>query len=476
MPATALTAGAQRQNSATLAAALGLTEARAAQLLDLTVLVTADPADATASAVATDIAELLGRTVREVTQELSANAVSAELVIGAAAARTTGKRVFLQVKSLGARLTQEEPSTKQQCSQVHRLLCAFIACYTCAALLSRAIEFELPFGLPSELDLPFGALGLDLDRLREPIELGHAYLAGAGAIGNGLLWAGRHLDLHGRLEIADDDHVDSGNLNRQVWFQETDIGDGKAARLAHHAQPFFPHLTLVPRPSRLQALQERSNGPWLPRLIVAVDSRRARRALQTEFPGEVFDASTTDIREVVIHYHRQPTDLACLSCIYEPDSAEFSREAHIAEHLGVSVEEVRSERVTASAAERIQARFSHLEASTLIGLAYDSLFRTLCGEGSLKAATQREETAPFAFVSCLAGVMLAFELVRRLAHPSSDGDFNYWRISAWHAPLARRRRLRVRQPDCAFCSNPTLRRVNELLWHRKKDADFLQFT
>ncbi len=467
MSATALTAGAQRQNAATLAAALGLTEARAAQLLDLTILVTADPAEVTASAVAADVVELLGRTVREVTRELPTSAVSAELVIGAAAARSTGKHVFLQVSPLGARLTQDAPYTRQPCSRVHRLLCAFIACYTCAALLNRAVDFELPFGLPTELDLPFVALGLAPDSLGEPVELGHAYLAGAGAIGNGLLWAGRHLDLRGRLEIADDDHIDSGNLNRQVWFQEADIGAGKAAQLARHAQPFFPHLTLVPRPDRLQALQERSNGPWLPRLIVAVDSRRARRALQTEFPGEVFDASTTDIREVVIHYHRQPTDLACLSCIYKPDSAEFSREAHIAEHLGVSVEEVRSERVTTISAASIQARFSHLEANSLIGLAYDSLFRSLCGEGSLNAVTQREETAPFAFVSCLAGVMLAFELVRRLGRPSSDCNFNYWRVSAWHPPLARGRRLRVRQPDCAFCSNPTLRRVNGLLWHPK---------
>jgi hypothetical protein len=223
----------------------------------------------------------------------------------------------------------------------------------------------------------------------------------------------------------------------------------------------------VPRPDRLQALQERSNGPWLRRLIVAVDSRRARRALQNEFPGEVFDASTTDIREVVIHYHQQPTDLACLSCIYEPDSAEFSREAHIAEHLGVSVEEVRNERVNATAATCIHARFPHLEAESLIGLAYDSLFRTLCGEGSLKAVTQREETAPFAFVSCLAGVLLAFELVRRLGRPGSEDDFNYWRVSAWHPPLARRRRLRARQPDCTFCSNPTLRKVNDSLWRPK---------
>lgn len=464
MSAIALTTGAQRQNATTLAAALGLTEARAAELLDLTVLVTADPTDPTALALASDVVELLGRTVREATRDLLAGPVSAELVIGAASRRTDAKHVFVQVGARGATMFQSQPTSAESCAPTHRLLCAWIACYACAVLLDRAIDADLPFNLPIPFKLSFDVLGLDLDALDQPVDIGHAYLAGAGAIGNGLLWAGRHLDLRGRLEIADDDVVDSGNLNRQIWFHETDIKAGKAERLAHHAQPFFPNLKLVPRPSRLQALEERSTGAWLPRLIVAVDSRRARRALQNEFPGEVFDASTTDIREVVVHHHRQPTDCACLSCIYAPDSVEFSREAHIAEHLGVSVEEVRSERITAATAAQIQARFPRLEVDDLIGLAYDSLFRSLCGEGVLKSAAQREQTAPFAFVSCLAGVMLAFELVRRIGHSISEHDFNYWSISAWHPPLAQRRRLRPRQADCAFCSNSTLRAVNASLW------------
>lgn len=467
MPPVTLTTGAQRQNAATLAAALGLAEAHAAELLDLTVLVTADPADPTALALASDVVELLGRTVREVTREMSASPISAELVIGEASERTAAKHIFIQVNAHGATMSQDRPKSALPCVPTRRLLCAWIACYACAVLLDRAIDADLPFNLPSPFKLPFAVLGLDIEVLDQPVDIGHTYLAGAGAIGNGLLWAARHLDLRGCLEITDDDQVDSGNLNRQVWFHEADIEAGKAERLAHHAQPFFPHLTLVPRPSRLQALQERSDGSWLPRLMVAVDSRRARRALQTEFPGEVFDASTTDIREVVVHYHRQPTDYACLSCIYAPDPVEFSREVHISEHLGVSVEEVRSERVTAAAAKRIHARFPHLNVGHLVGLAYDSLFRSLCGEGTLKAVTQREQTAPFAFVSCLAGVMLAIELVRRIGHSNSERDFNYWAISAWHPPLARRRRLRAQQRDCAFCSNPTLRAVNASLWRQK---------
>lgn len=243
------------------------------------------------------------------------------------------------------------------CQPIHGLLRTIATCYACAAILDCALDSELPFGLPDPLVLSFDALGVDPIDLSNPIDIGHAYLAGAGAIGNGLLWAARHLDLRGRLEIVDDDHVDSGNLNRQVWFGTEDIDLKKVDRLVLRAQPFFPKLALIPRPQRLQDLSEKSAAPWLRRLIVAVDSRRARRQLQNEFPGEVFDASTTDIREVVVHYHRQPTTHACLSCIYEPDGEERSREQHIADHLGASVEAVRSERIGVAEATMIAARF-----------------------------------------------------------------------------------------------------------------------
>jgi hypothetical protein len=341
-------------------------------------------------------------------------------------------------------------------------------------VLDRVLDAHLPFGLPDPLVLSFDALGLDLEDLSRPVDLGHAYMAGAGAIGNGLLWAARHLDVHGRLEIADDDRVDSGNLNRQVWFGTDDVGFKKVERLALKAQPFFQGLELVPRPVRVQDLPEKSPGPWLRRLIVAVDSRRARRQLQNEFPGEVFDASTTDIREVVVHYNRQPTTDACLSCIYEPDGEELSREQHIADHLGVSVEAVRCERISAVAAAAIVQRFPALANVNLINTAYDTLFKRLCGEGLLKTVAGRRVTAPFGFVSVLAGALLAVELVRRLGPGSSDRNFNYWRVSAWHAPLARRRMLRPQQPGCTFCDNPILRGVNARLWFGQWPENILE--
>lgn len=461
MPADSLTAEARRENAAALAAALGLGLDKAAEVLEVAVAITANPEDRIAQEFAADIAALLARTVREVSVQNVPTAPATELVIGDAPARTQGRRVYLNVMREGATLSRTA-SAPLLCQSIHGLLRVIVACYASAAALDRALD--APFGFPDSFVLSFDTLGLDLADLNLPLDLGHAYLAGAGAIGNGLLWAARHLDVRGRLDIADDDRVDPGNLNRQVWFGTDDIDLKKVERLVLKAQPFFQSLKLVPRPVRIQDLPEKSSDPWLRRLIVAVDSRRARRQLQNEFPGEVFDASTTDIREVVVHYNRQPTTDACLSCIYEPDREELSREQHIADHLGVSVEAVRSERISAATAAAIVQRFPALAHAHLIGTAYDTLFKKLCGEGLLKTPAGRAVTAPFAFVSVLAGALLAVELVRRLSPGRSERNFNYWRVSAWHAPLARRRILRPQQPACTFCENPILQRVNARLW------------
>lgn len=187
----------------------------------------------------------------------------------------------MQVDALDACLTQETPASARPCGPIHRLLCTLVDYHASAALLDRAVDAELPFGLPSVFELPFSALGLDIDFLDQEIELGHAYLgvAGAGTIGNGLLWAGRHLDLRGRLEIADDDEVDSGDLNCQIWFHKADIGAGKAERLAHHAQPFFPHLRAnrACKPCR-GARPGRGCSGWLERLVGAAGSGRGLSA------------------------------------------------------------------------------------------------------------------------------------------------------------------------------------------------------
>lgn len=464
MATTQLTPEARQENAATLAAILGLGTESAAETLDLAITVTADPECPVAQNIAHEVIELLSRTVRHVSPLAPDSDSAAELVIGLSSPRTSGTKIYFSVTADQV-VISTIPQEPAYCETIPPILALLAACYASAATLYHAIGGILPFELPDPLIIRFGELGVNTQSLARPIDIGHAYLVGAGAIGNGFIWAARHLNFSGRLEIVDDDSVSSGNLNRQIWFERDDIGKAKVDQIKAKAQSSLPNLEIIPRRCRLQNLPERTDGPWLRRLIVAVDSRRARRELQNEFPGEVFDASTTDIREIVLHYHRQPTTHACLSCIYEPDDEEFTREQHIAEHLGVTIDEVRTERISCAAALAIVTRFPNALASEIEGMAYDTFFKRLCAEGQLGVTTDKRTVAPFAFVSVLAGTLLALEVVRRLGDETAIRDFNYWRLSPWFSPLSRRRVMRPKQPGCTFCGQPIMNTVNTALWN-----------
>jgi hypothetical protein len=324
------------------------------------------------------------------------------------------------------------------------------------------VEFPIPLRLPIEVDLAT-LLGEDTRCLTQPLELGIAYLAGAGAIGNGFLLGLTAFDTRGELHICDPDEASDGNLNRCYWFTVTDVGKYKAQRLAELSQPYLPALRLIHHNVVLKNVPAaRDGGAWLEQLIVGVDSRRARRALQNELPRHVFDASTSGIVEIVLHFNTQPEEGACLSCIYHEAPDESAHEAHVAQALGVSRADVAANFITPTAARAIASRYD-LEAQELEGLAYDSVFKQLCGKGELKVEAQRV-LAPFGFVSVLAGVMLAIEVARRSGSQNVAPPFNYWRTSPWRSPVVRLRDQRPKRVGCEFCGNEDIQAAARQLW------------
>lgn len=147
-------------------------------------------------------------------------------------------------------------------------------------------------------------------------------------------------------------------------------------------------------------------------------------------------------------------------------AVEQEFEAHIATQLGIPVEKVRESVIDLEAAEAIVRKYPDdiPGADSIVGLAYDSLFKSLCGTGKLSREQESASVAPFAFVSALAGILLGFELLRRHTRGNHDQSFNYWKVSPWHAPFSRNRRLRPRDPGCVICGNPLAIAVLEELW------------
>ena len=171
----------------------------------------------------------------------------------------------------------------------------------------------------------------------------------------------------------------------------------KPSELAMLAQSYFPECTLKPEVCRLQQHPARNDSAWLGRLIVAVDNRRARRHLQNELPGEVFDASTTGSREIVLHHNKQPNDHACLGCVYPRDEAEVTHEQAVAAHLGIDVGSVRQPQISLEIARRICAKHTQLAPAEIEGFAFDTLYKQLCSSDQLKSGFWRAGSRPVRF-------------------------------------------------------------------------------
>lgn len=462
MSNTQLNSAALSETVRTIAVTLGITETSAAKLLAKKITITADDSNAAAFLIADELELLLARTFEQVSRNYSV-CTDICIVIGNAHNYNRNKSlcVFWNTDSISIASEYQHSACPDD---QHPLFLMVGACYAAAMVTKILIGYEASQKLPDPFTIHFHTLGVEREWLNNPLNLSDTYMAGAGAIGNGTVRALRHLNINGQLHIADADHVDDTNIQRQVLFTNDDIGKRKATALVSRAQVHLPNLKLIPHDCRLQNLSSSSNDRWLKRLIVCVDSRRARRELQNEIPREVFDASTTDIREVILHYHRQPTEASCMSCIYPTDQRELQREELLVSNLGISIDEVRSPGIDLTAAKKI-TQFLNLdqEPEQLVGLPCDTLFKQLCGQGLLSTIPDRQVLAPFAFISVLAGTLLALELVRRLSSPNLIYD-NYWRISAWSPPISELRRLRRKIKNCTFCNNPVLQEINQTLW------------
>jgi hypothetical protein len=451
----------EEENRRMLAAVLGIAEEEAAERLGATLLITS-ATDVASVRLARQVQAMAKRTVNATLDPASDCLV--EVVVGAAKPQRQGiAHVWVGSFSEGIKISTTPFETMP--SSEHAIFRLIAACYACGMAIRIALGRELPLpGHDSIVISPRALLGNDVALLDLPCEIRQAVLAGAGAIGNGFLYGLQHFDVRGLLHIVDPKHVHDGILNRCIWFESTDIGWLKSEAMVQRAQAAFPHLKLVSQPSTLKDFTIAEGAPALERLISTVDSRRARRGLQNEIPHEVFDASTTDIKEVVLHFNEQPSELACMSCIYHQEEGELAHEAHVAEALGVSREDVKQGFVSADAALKICLWATDLAPQALVGKAYDTLFKARCAAGKLRTAEDRQVLAPFCNVSMLAGAMLALEFVRRVNTGTIAAPYNYWRLSPWHNPVLALRASRMPIPACEFCGEAVNREVAQELW------------
>lgn len=345
-----------------------------------------------------------------------------------------------------------------------RILALLCACFAAAQIANFSLK--LPTGRVA-------ATGIDIDFSKWPgvppevwlhcAELGGCHLAGAGAVGNALLYAIQFLPVQGHITVIDPKKVTGGIINRCLWFDDADIGQSKAKVLALKARQAFPRVDFVPFEGTVQQMRATLKGEF-DCILVGVDSRATRRQIQEEMPLEVFDASTTGIEEAVFHHNQQLSGCACLGCIYRETEQERSFALHVARSLGVTPADIAEGYISSAAAEKIVQRYPKLQADGIIGLAFDSLFKSLCATAQLVTAEQKQVLAPFAFVSQLAGTVQAIELFLRRLDPARAKQFNYWRVNPWRGIFADLQQMRLASPDCQVCTDSNYQLIANDLW------------
>ena len=216
MPNIAMIPAVRHKNARALASALGILEAeQATKLLEVSVLMTVSPDDLVAVQLAEDAIALLSRTINDVSLSGIASP-TLEVVFGHAEPHSPDTNKLHVALSKTQATIGNSLFNQDRLAGVAPILRRMVACYVSAAVMKRLVP-QLEFPRVDPLTLSFDSLGVDLNVLDEEIQLGKAYLAGAGAIGNALLWAMQGLNVSGELHVVDFDHVDEGKSYRQFW-------------------------------------------------------------------------------------------------------------------------------------------------------------------------------------------------------------------------------------------------------------------
>lgn len=252
----------------------------------------------------------------------------------------------------------------------------------------------------------------------------NSVLVGAGAIGQGVLWALSHTPLRGRLHVVDMEIVELSNLQRYVLTEREDEGRSKVEIAAALDTSF----EIVPHAEDLAAFLTENGYRW-DAMLLALDSARDRVGAQASLPHFVANAWTQPGDLGVASHSRFGGNGACVACLYLSETSAKNEDQLVAESLGVP-QLLMQVRTMLATGQPVDQAFLELVAQA-VGQPLDAMLpfvgRTVrelyvdgfCGgalipigdAGQPRQATQ-EAHVPLTHQSALAGVLLAAALVR----------------------------------------------------------------
>lgn len=267
-----------------------------------------------------------------------------------------------------------------------------------------------------------------------PVRFDDVHLVGAGAIGNGVLWALSRMDCKGTLHVIDPENVTDSNLQRYVMLKASDSTKSKVELAKSWLENFGTGLDVKPHLATWSEHVATLPEYKVQTVISAVDSARARIEIQASLPRYIFNG-WTQRGEAGISRHDFLSDLACLACLYLPTGQAPSEDLIIARALSLgeddlTVREVRRRLVLRVPTERAFleqiANAASMEIDKLLSfenrLLRDLYVEGVCGGAVMEfhdAALKVKAEVPMGFQSALSGILLAAELARPAPLPTN---------------------------------------------------------
>jgi len=292
------------------------------------------------------------------------------------------------------------------------------------------------------------------------VDMSGIALAGAGAVGTvwiHAIWATP--GVCGSVLIADADKagVTNSNLNRCPLFGAASLGEPKAAeaaRICHDATVMWD-----PRKARFEDL---GTTPGI--LVSAVDTNRAREALQDRYPPRILSASTRDLRAETLRAG-PPGQGACLRCYNPPEPLPADDDLRAQVRAG-GAPAIHALAEQADVSEATVRRWLDQPGCDEVG---DRLLATLRSD-----APEPPPRFAAGFTSVMAGTMLAAETIKLLLgqplSPHIPGANNVTFQFLKPAAATNTARILARDPACPACP-PT--GAATLRWqHRYEQARF----
>jgi hypothetical protein len=303
------------------------------------------------------------------------------------------------------------------------------ACLGVANLFRVVFSKQLP-GSTLDNEVAFSIVTLGLQGTKavrgyKAAAIGRAFLVGAGAIGNGALWALKRGGATGELCVVDPQKLDLSNMQRYVMAVCDDVDISKTT-LAKRWLNDSKTLTVVPCPLSWDDYARGSDWHF-DRVLVALDTAEARIGVQASLPKWTANAWTLD-SGIGVSRHHFARDSACLACLYLPTGVVPSEDELVAMALGFQTtpqsQELMDIRMRLDRNVPTERGFLALIAAKknvpldrllpFEGRSLRELYTEgVCGGQILGIVVDGRETraeVPMAFQSAMAGILLAAEL------------------------------------------------------------------